>query len=168
MDEKVKARRLKILISNLIRVIKFSAVGITTFGIEESVIGLGYTFLGPQYLIPVNAVSIVSSVTVSFLLNENWTVRHEGFHGGEFVGLLWRWLKFQGVYLAGSLVGLLVQLSIYHKYGLHPIFANMVGALAGYPLNYFSTMIFVWKIKIWKPPKYDNQVNNVEELFKRN
>lgn len=152
--EEEKESLLKILISNIIRIFKFGMVGILTFGIEETVIGLGFTFFGPQYLIPVNAVSIVSSVTVSFLINENWTVRHEGFHGGQILGLLWRWLKFQGVYIAGSLVGLYVQLSVYHHYGIHPVIANMLGALAGYPLNYFSTMIFVWKIKFWKPPKY--------------
>lgn len=145
--------RWNVLISNIIRVAKFSTVGIFTFGIEETVIGLGYTFLGPAYLIPVNVLSILLSVTASFLLNENWTVRHEGYHGGYFVGLAWRWLKFQGVYVVGSAVGVIVQLTIYHTYGLHPVLANMVGALAGYPINYFSTMFFVWKIRFWRPPQ---------------
>lgn len=153
MADAEKTGRLQIIVSNIIRIFKFGLVGILTFSIEESVIGIGYTFLGSAYLIPVNVLSVLSSVTASFLLNENWTVRHEGYHGGQFIGLLWRWVKFQGVYVAGSAVGVLVQLHIYHTYGLHPILANMVGALAGYPLNYFSTMIFVWKIRFWRPPQ---------------
>ncbi len=145
--------RWEILISNLVRILKFGTVGIFTFSIEETVIGIGYTLLGPAYLIPVNILSVLSSVTVSFLLNENWTVRHEGYHGGQILGLIWRWLKFQGVYVAGSAVGVIVQLSVFHTYGLHPILANMLGAMAGYPLNYFSTMIFVWRIRFWRPPE---------------
>lgn len=158
MEEAREENFLKVLISNIIRILKFGIVGILTFGIEEAIILIGFTFYGYEhYVIPINAVSIVSSVTVSFLFNENWTVRHEGFHGGAFLGLLWRWLKFQGVYIAGSLVGLYVQLYVYYRYGIHPVFTNMLGALAGYPLNYFSTMIFVWKIKFWKPPKYTDR-----------
>lgn len=150
MVEERHVERRRILIANAIRGSKFSLVSIFTFGIEELVLGGGIYLVGTAYLIPINIAAVFTSVAVGFILNEYWTVRHEGFHGGMFLGLIWRLFKFEAVYAAGSALGIVVQLLIYHNFGLHPVLSNIVGALAAYPLNYFTSMLYVWKIKVWK------------------
>lgn len=153
MSGEKEERRKRILVSNAIRGSKFSLVSIFTFGIEEAVLGGGIIFLGTSYLIPINVAAVFTSVAVGFFLNENWTVRHEGFHGGLVIGLVWRLFKFEAVYAAGSALGIVVQLLIYHNFGLHPVLSNIVGALAAYPLNYVTSMLYVWKIKVWRAPE---------------
>lgn len=150
MNEGEHEERKRILIANAIRGSKFSLVSVFTFGIEELVLGGGILLLGTTYLIPINIAAVFTSVAVGFILNEYWTVRHEGFHGGMILGLIWRLFKFEVVYAAGSALGILVQLLIYHHYGLHPVLSNIIGALAAYPLNYVTSMLYVWKIRVWK------------------
>lgn len=142
--------RRTVLIANAIRGSKFSLVSIFSFGIEEAVLGSGLFLLGTGFIIPINVASVFTSVAVGFFFNEYWTVRHEGYHGGRQRGLVLRLLRFELVYAAGSALGIVVQILIFHHYGLHPVLSNIVGALAAYPLNYFTSMLLVWKIKVWK------------------
>lgn len=142
--------RRRIIIANAIRGSKFSLVSIFSFGIEEGVLASGIFLFGTLYLILVNVVAVFTSVAVGFIFNEYWTVRNEGYHGGLITGLVWRLLKFEVVYAAGSALGIVVQLLIFHNFGLHPVLSNIIGALAAYPLNYFTSMLYVWKIKVWK------------------
>lgn len=150
MSEGKHEERKRILISNAIRGSKFSLVSLLSFGIEEFVLGGGIYLIGTAYLVPINVAAVFTSVAVGFMLNENWTVRNEGFHGGMLPGLIWRLFKFEVVYAAGSALGIIVQLLIYHNFGLHPVLSNIVGALAAYPLNYFTSMLYVWRIRVWK------------------
>lgn len=117
---------------------------------EEAVLAGGLFVLGTIYIIPVNVIAVFISVAIGFFFNEYWTVRKEGYHGGMRIGLTVRLLKFELVYAAGSALGIIVQLLIYHNFGLHPVFSNIVGALAAYPLNYFTSMLYVWRIRVWK------------------
>lgn len=142
--------RKRVLIANAIRGSKFSIVSLFSFGIEEAVLATGLFFLGTVLIIPINVLAVFTSVAIGFYFNEYWTVRNEGYHGGYYTGLLIRLLKFEVVYAAGSALGIVVQLLIFHQFGLHPVLSNIVGALAAYPLNYFTSMLLVWRIKIWK------------------
>lgn len=146
--------RRRVLIANVIRGSKFSLVSLFSFGIEEAVLAGGLLALGNGYLIPINVAAVFTSVAIGFLFNEYWTVRREGYHGGYARGLVLRLLKFELVYAAGSALGIVVQLLIFHTFGLHPVLSNIVGALAAYPLNYFTSMLYVWRIKVWRnhPP----------------
>lgn len=141
--------RYRVLISNLIRGSKYSAVSIASFGVEEGILAGGLYGLGFQYIIPVNIAAVFFSVAFGFLANEWWTVRHEGYHGGETRGLIMRLLKFEVVYALGSAIGIVVQLLIYYDFGINPVIANIAGALAAYPVNYVISLLYVWKIRVW-------------------
>lgn len=142
--------RLKVFFSNLIRVSKFSAVSIGSFGLEEAILAGGIYGFGFSYIIPVNIAAVFFSVAAGFLANEWWTVRHEGDHTGARRGLLIRLAKFEIVYAAGSAVGIIVQLLIYYRFGINPVIANIAGALVAYPVNYVISLLYVWRIKVWK------------------
>lgn len=140
----------RVLISNIIRGSKFSTVSIISFGLEEAILAWGLFAFGVYYIIPINVAAVFFSVAFGFLANEWWTVRNEGNHGGERVGLLIRLIKFELIYAAGSAVGIIVQLLIYYNFGINPVIANIGGALAAYPLNYVISLLYVWRIRVWR------------------
>lgn len=135
--------------ANIIRGTKFSFISLFSFGIEEFVLWAGLVLAGMRYLILTAAVSVVVSVAAGFLLNEWWTVRKEGEHGGALKGLMIRLAKFEIVYALGSAVGIVVMLLIVWAFGINPVIANLGGAIAAYPLNYVISMLYVWRIRIW-------------------
>lgn len=143
-------RESRVFMSNLIRGSKYSLVSILSFGVEEGVLaGIIYS-LGFSYIIIANIVAVFTSVAFGFFLNEHWTVRNEGEHGGGYRGLIIRMLIFQVIYALGSAVGILVQLFFYYTFGINPVIANIAGAIAAYPMNYVISLLYVWRIKVWK------------------
>lgn len=142
--------RYTILISNLIRGSKFSTISLISFGLEEAILAAGLFLFGLFYIVPVNIAAVFFSVAFGFLANEWWTVRHEGDHGGGRRGLVIRLIKFEVIYAAGSALGIIVQLLIYYHFGINPVIANLGGALAAYPLNYIISLLYVWRIKVWR------------------
>ncbi len=146
----MNVRRHTVLLSNLIRGSKYSLVSILSFGVEEGVLaGVIYSF-GFQYIVAANVAAVFTSVAFGFFLNEHWTVRNEGEHGGGYRGLIIRMLLFQVIYALGSAVGILVQLFLYYTFGINPVIANIGGALAAYPMNYVISLLYVWRIKVWR------------------
>lgn len=140
----------RILLSNIIRGTKFSFVSVSSFGVEEAILAGGLFFFGVYYIIPVNVAAVFFSVAFDFMLNEHWTVRHEGYHGGGLRGLIFRLFRHEMVYAAGSAVGIIVQLLIFYYFGINPVLANIGGALVAYPMNYVISMFIVWKIRVWR------------------
>lgn len=146
----MSVRSRSVLLSNLIRGSKYSMVSLVSFGIEEAVLAAGLYTIGFYYIIPVNILAVFTSVALGFFLNEWWTVKKEGEHGGGFSGLMARMLIFQVIYALGSAVGIAVQLLIYYTFGINPVIANIAGALAAYPMNYVISLLYVWRIRVWK------------------
>lgn len=140
----------RILVSNVIRGTKFSFVSVSSFGVEEAILAGGLFIFGAHFIVPVNIAAVFLSVAFDFMLNEHWTVRHEGYHGGGAKGLVFRLFRHEMVYAAGSAVGIIVQLFIFYTFGINPVLANVGGALAAYPMNYVISMLIVWKIKVWR------------------
>lgn len=140
----------RILISNIIRGTKFSFVSVSSFGVEEAILAGGLFLAGVRYIIPVNIAAVFFSVAFDFMLNEHWTVRHEGYHGGGRSGLVFRLFRHELVYAAGSAVGIIVQLLIFYTFGINPVLANIGGALVAYPMNYVISMYIVWRIRVWR------------------
>ncbi len=140
----------KVLFINLIRGSKYSVVSIVSFGMEEAILWAGLFFFTVRYIIPVNVAAVFFSVAFSFLANEYWTVKLQGDHSGQRRGIFIRLLKYEVIYAAGSALGILVQLLIYYRFGINPVIANIGGALAAYPLNYLTSLLYVWKIRAWK------------------
>lgn len=139
-----------VFISNVIRGSKYSLVSIVSFGMEEAILAFGLFLFGTAYIIPVNIAAVFFSVAFGFFANEVWTVRHEGDHSGMRIGIIIRLLKFEIIYAAGSALGVIVQLLIFYNFGINPVIANIGGALAAYPLNYVISLLYVWRIRVWK------------------
>lgn len=139
-----------VLFSNMIRGSKYSVVSVVSFGLEEAILALGLFLFGITYIIPTNIAAVFFSVAFGFIANEVWTVRHEGDHSGLRRGLILRMLKFEVIYAAGSALGIIVQLLIFYTFGINPVIANIAGALAAYPLNYVISLLYVWRIRVWK------------------
>lgn len=139
-----------VFLSNIIRGSKYSLVSIISFGMEEAILALGLFLFGTVYIIPINVAAVFFSVAFGFFANESWTVRHEGDHSGMWKGILARLLKFEIIYAAGSAVGIIIQLLIFYRFGINPVIANVGGALAAYPLNYVISLLYVWRIKVWR------------------
>ncbi len=144
------SRRYRVILANFIRGSKYSVVSVASFGLEELILAAGLFFFTVRFIIPVNVAAVFFSVAFAFFANEYWTVRREGDHSGQRRGLTVRLLKFEVVYAAGSAVGILVQLFIYYRFGINPVISNIGGALAAYPMNYLTSLLYVWRIRAWK------------------
>lgn len=133
---------------NLIRGLKFVVAGGTGFFIAEILIFLGLVLLGKQYLLGINIFAAIVSVAGGFLINEYWTSRNEGDHNGNFMGLFIRLMKFEMVYALGNAISISVQLFLFYRFGIYPVIGNIAGAIVALPVNYFVSMVVVWKIKL--------------------
>lgn len=133
---------------NLMRGIKFTIAGGTGFFIAEALIFIGLVLVGSTFLLEINILAAIVSIAGGFLINEFWTARNEGNHGGNISGLLFRLLKFELVYGLGNAISIAVQLFLFYDFGIYPLLGNIAGAVAALPVNYFVSMVVVWRIKL--------------------
>lgn len=143
----------------LFRAVKFGIAGIIGFLVAEAIITFGVLLIygnvnvpGAAYssltLLELNIVAFAVGVTVGFFVNERITVRNQGEQRSRKGkrSVIVRLLKFQGVYAAGNAVTIGVQLALLAAIALSPILGNIVGAIVAFPLSYFISMRYVWKI----------------------
>lgn len=133
---------------NVVRGFKFALAGGTGFFIAESLIFLGLVLVGDTYLIEINVVAAILSVAGGFFINEYWTSRNEGEHGGRMSGLVFRLFKFELVYALGNAISIAVQLFLFYEFSIYPLIGNIAGALVALPVNYFVSMVVVWRIRL--------------------
>lgn len=133
---------------NIIRGLKFVVAGGTGFFIAELLIFLGLVLLGDPFLLGINIFAAIVSVAGGFIINEYWTSRNEGDHEGHFRGLFFRLIKFELVYALGNVISISVQLFLFYRFAVYPLLGNIAGAVVALPVNYFISMIVVWKIKL--------------------
>ncbi len=121
------------------RAIKFGLVGLSGIGINE---GAEYIFHAPFGLIIPFAllISIELSIIWNFTFNNAWT-----FSDRKFEPVAIRFLKFNSVTALGAVVnyvfGNVLSPFIYFLY------ANLIGILAGFAINYLGSDYLVWKTK---------------------
>ncbi|MDH2902067.1 MAG: GtrA family protein [archaeon] len=145
--------------SGLFRAGKFGIAGAIGFLVAEAIITFGVLVLygnvnvpGAAYssltLLELNIIAFAIGVTVGFFVNERITVRNQGEQGSKKRNrnVIVRLLKFQGVYAAGNAVTIGVQLALLAAISLSPVAGNIVGAVVAFPLSYFISMRYVWKI----------------------
>ncbi len=143
----------------LFRAGKFGIAGIIGFLVAEAIISLGVLILygkvnvsGAAYssltLLELNIIAFSIGVTVGFFVNERITVRNQGDQRSRKAkrNVIVRLLKFQGIYAAGNAVTIGVQLALLAGISLSPVLGNIVGAIVAFPLSYFISMRYVWKI----------------------
>src|SRR5579875_993867 len=143
----------------LFRAAKFGIAGIIGFLVAEAIITFGVLLIygnvnvpGTAYssltLLELNIIAFAIGVTVGFFVNERITVRNQGEQRSKKSkrSVIVRLLKFQGVYAAGNAVTIGVQLALLAAISLSPILGNIAGAIVAFPLSYFISMRYVWKI----------------------
>lgn len=136
------------IVRNLIRGFKFVVAGGSGFLAAELILFLGLRLAGISYLIEINIIAAILSVTLGFFINEYWTSRNEGNHDGGNMGLAVRLVKFQMTYALGNVVSILTQLFLFYVFQVSPLIGNIFGAAAALPVNYVISMVLVWRIKL--------------------
>ncbi len=133
---------------NIVRGFKFTVAGGAGFFIAEALLFIGLFLVGETYLLEINIFAAILSIAGGFFINEFWTSKNEGNHGGNITGLLFRLLKFEMVYGVGNIISIAVQLFLFYHFAVYPLLGNIAGAVVALPVNYFVSMVVVWRIKL--------------------
>lgn len=142
----------------IFRAIKFGISGIVGFLISEIILALGVVALYQKITVPsgdyasiplilLNVLAFGTGVSIGFFVNESITVHEENKPKGK-KNLIIRLLRFQLVNLVGNAITVGVQLALLATLTITPILGNIVGAVIAFPFSYFTSMLFVWKIKV--------------------
>ena len=141
------------------RLVRFAVASGSGFMVNEAIVVMGVFILFHSIRVPglgsaglsiigLDAIALAIGDTVAFLINERVTVRGQGEERRRG-RLHWsvRWGEYQLTSLAGNLMIVGVQLTLLGAISLSPVFGNIVGALASYPLTYTISMRIVWRVK---------------------
>jgi|SRR5579875_476383 len=131
---------------NLRRSIKYSLSGFAGFLFLELITFVGFSIYGRGLIIPVNIIAFISGVALEFFINEHWTTRNEGFHGGSHLGKLIRLFKFELLNAFGNTIVIAVQYVLLIFLNLHPLIGNIIGSGLAFPVNYYLQMKSVWRL----------------------
>src|SRR5487761_485936 len=154
MKEKMGSRY-----GELFRAAKFGIAGVIGFLVVETILTLGIFSLygnlnapsaaySSPTLLALNIGAFGIGVTISFFVNESITVRNQ-VRQRKTTGsknVIVPLLKFQLVYLAGNAITIGVQLGFLKVFSLSPVLGNVIGAIVAFPVSYFISMRYVWKI----------------------
>ncbi|WP_255150483.1 GtrA family protein [Halorarius halobius] len=134
------------------RIGQFVSVGVAGASLETAIVFL-LTGLWTLQPLPAKAVGAEASITLMFLLNDQWTFADEGEAG--LVSLGRRYLKSHVVRLGGLAVAfatLYVLTSwtdvrlVVAGANLWPTVANVVGIGVGMTLNYVAESLLTWRV----------------------
>lgn len=139
-------------LARLDRVGQFVSVGVAGASLETVIVFILTGILAVSAL-PAKAVGAEASISLMFLLNDNWTFANEGGSGLLAAGR--RYLRSHLVRLGGLTVAFAtlfvltswtdVQLVI-ADLNLWPTIANGVGIGVGMVLNYVAESLFTWRV----------------------
>ncbi|MHB8360709.1 MAG: GtrA family protein [Thermoplasmataceae archaeon] len=136
--------------NNVTRSLKFFLIGGISFLISEVLLLFFIIYSGYSIIIGAEIFSTTTAVAFGFYLNEIWTAKNLGWHGGGAKGFVWRLIKFEFVNGAGSVESVLLQLFLLYYFRLSPLIGNLLGSIIAAPINYFISMLIVWKIDIFR------------------
>ena len=111
------------------------------------------TFSSPS-LLGLDALAFGVGVTVAFVINERVTVKGQGQEVRKRGAVNWlvRWGKYELANLLGNVLIVVVQLVLLATVSLSPVFGSIVGAIVSYPVTYFVSMRFVWRVHPLRQP----------------
>ena len=132
--------------NNLFRSFKYSISGFAGFIMLEILTFIGIEFIGVSLIFLIDAYSFFTAVLVEYIINEHWTTRNEGNHGGAFKGFLIRLFTFELLNLLGNIVTLSVQYALLFFFNISPLIGNLIGSGIAFPVNYYLQMKNVWGI----------------------
>ena len=145
----------------LFRAAKFGIAGATGFLIAETILTISVfaiyrklnvnsaAYASPT-LLELNILAFGLGTVVAFFLNERITVsddvRAQRKSSRRKANVIMRLLKFELVYAAGNAVTIGVQIGLLREFGISPSIGSIIGAIVAFPLSYFISMKFVWRI----------------------
>jgi len=131
------------------RIGQFLSVGVAGAALETVVLTLLVSVFGLPYLAG-KAVGAEASITLMFLLNDNWT-----FEGAAEASPLRRWLRSNSVRIVGVVLAAVVgqalvtvadpQLAV-AGYDVWPPVANGAGIAVALVVNYVAESLFTWRV----------------------
>ena len=104
-------------------------------------------FSSPPF-VALNIFAFVFGVTVAFFIDESLIL-----HGDRreisynFHAILLRLCQFQLIFLAGNLMMTGVELLMLKEFGLPPVLGLIAGAIISFPVSYFFSIRYIWKIR---------------------
>jgi putative flippase GtrA len=141
----------------IFRAAKFGVAGAVGFGVLELILLIGVYGLYHNFNVPADSyssvplieLSILASVigvSANFFINEAITVRNAPSRQHGMSSLTVRYLKFQAVYALGNGITIGIELGLLKTIDLSPVLGGIIGAIVAFPISYFISMRFVWKI----------------------
>jgi putative flippase GtrA len=145
----------------IFRAAKFGIAGASGFLVGQAILSIGVflhygTFRvassesSSPFLVSLNVFAFAIGVTVNFFINERFTVANQGElakrKSASAAETIFRLLKFQLVFALGNGVTILVQLLLLREFSLTPVLGSIIGAIIAYPVTYFISMRYVWRI----------------------
>lgn len=120
-----------------LQAIKFALVGCanTLLGLGLIYAGMGVFGLAP---VPANALGYAAGALLGFVLNRNWTFRHEGAWRASLI----RWLALLACAYA---VNLAVVVLLIRQLGLSPYVAQLGGVVAYAGLSFLGARHFAFR-----------------------
>ena len=137
----------RIMEKNFKRSIKFSISGWIGFGFVELFTFIFFHLIGLGNLLSVSS-SFLIGVGIEYVINEFWTTREAGIHGGSLIGILKRLLKFEIINLGGTALAIGVQYVLFAFLGLEPLIGNLIGSGISFPFNYYLQMKITWGLEV--------------------
>lgn len=125
------------------RFISFALVGGSGVFVNFATFALFHYALGLKFGRS-TAIAVLVSTTSNYLLNNMLTYRDQRLTGAR---LLWGWLTFNLVCLAGSAANVGVARWYYYSYHGSTVFALLAGIAITTVWNYTMTSIFTWRKK---------------------
>lgn len=119
--------------------------GYVGFGVVELLTYILFNFLRLHNLLAVSP-AFIAGVAVEFVINEFWTTRGQGVHGGKLSGLIVRLLKFEVLNLLGTAIAVGTQYALFLWFGLQPLIGNIIGSAIAFPFNYVIQLKITWNI----------------------
>ncbi len=101
-----------------------------------------------------DVLALCAGDTLAFTINESLTVRGR-VEGKGAVSWLARWGRYQMAAWMGNAIITVVQLASLLAFALAPASGSILGAVVSYPITYFVSMRFVWRLREfrgWRPP----------------
>ncbi|MDI6810115.1 MAG: GtrA family protein [archaeon] len=139
LPDRVAALRMDVL-----RLIKFSIVGVIGAGINTGFLWVLTDVAGLFYLFSA-VVAIEIAILMQFLMNDRWTFKEtKTKHIGQFITRIFK----SNVWRSGGLavnVGVLYLLTEYM--GVYYLLSNIVGIICAFLLNYILESRFTWGVK---------------------
>jgi putative flippase GtrA len=139
-------------IVRLDRISQFISVGVAGASLETAIVFV-LTGLLAVGALPAKAIGAEASISLMFLLNDNWTFADEGGTGLFAVGR--RYLRSHLVRLGGLTVAFATlyvltawtdMVLLVAGVDLWPTIANGVGIGVGMTLNYIAESLFTWRV----------------------